>query len=71
MFQKPVVTKAQYTEAEAAQQLGVSIDVLRGLIRSLVNIGESDANNVPMTSFLPSDLLVLRLLKKNNLSSVS
>lgn len=71
MFQQPVVNKAQYTEAEAAQQLGVSIDDLRGLIRSLVNIGESDANNVPMTSFLPSDLLVLRLLKKNNLSSVS
>lgn len=71
MFQQPAVNKAQYTEAEAARQLGVSIDDLRGLIRRLVNIGESDADNVPMTSFLPSDLLVLRLLRKNKLSSVS
>lgn len=71
MFQQPVVNKTQYSESEAAQQLGLSVDDLRTLIRRYVVIDDSDASNVPMASFLPSDLLVLRLLKKNILSSVS
>lgn len=71
MFQQPVVNKTQYSESEAAQQLGLSVDDLRTLIRRYVVIDDSDASTVPMASFLPSDLLVLRLLKKNILSSVS
>lgn len=71
MFQQSVVNKTQYSEAEAAQQLGLSIDDLRALIRRLIVLDDSDASIAPMTSFLPSDLLVLRLLKKNILCSVS
>ena len=71
MFKQPVVNKTQYSEAQAAQQLEISIEDLRGLICRLIAVEESEANIVPMISFLPSDLLVLRLLKKNFLSPVS
>ena len=71
MFKQPVVNKTQYSEAEAAQQLDISIADLRGLVLRLIAVEESEANIVPMISFLPSDLLVLRLLKKNFLSPVS
>jgi hypothetical protein len=71
MHPKPVVNKAQFSEAEAAQQLGISVEEMRTLIRRHIVVEESDVNNVPMTSFLPSDLLILRLLTKNRLSSVA
>jgi len=64
MISKPVVNKAQYTETEAAQQLGVSIEEFRVLIRRHIVVDEADSGNVPMTSFQPSDLLVLRLMRK-------
>ncbi len=64
MISKPVVNKAQYTETEAAQQLGVSIEEFRLLIRRHIVVDEADSSNVPMTSFQPSDLLVLRLMRK-------
>lgn len=67
MHPKPVINKAQYTEAEAAQQLGVTVEDLRTLIRRHIVVEENDANAVPMSSFQPSDLLVLRMLAKNSL----
>ena len=54
--------KPQYSEAEAAKELGVSVDQLRSLIRSHIAETDEDLNNVPVTSFHPSDLLVLKLL---------
>jgi hypothetical protein len=54
--------KSQYSEAEAAEELGISIDQLRTMIRSHVTDRDEDLNNVPATTFQPSDLLVLRLL---------
>ena len=54
--------KSQYSEQEAAEELGVSIDQLRTMIRSHVVDHDEDLNNVPVTTFQPSDLLVLRLL---------
>jgi len=54
--------KSQYTEVEAAEELGVSVDRLRTLIRSYVVDREEDAVNIPVTTFQPSDLLILRLL---------
>ena len=50
---------------EAAEELGISIDQLRTMIRSHVVDREEDLNNVAATSFQPSDLLVLRLLANN------
>ncbi len=71
MFPKPVATKAHFTEAEAAQQLGITVEDLRTLIRRHIVLDDTDATNVPMTTFQPSDLLLLRLLAKNQLSSVA
>jgi hypothetical protein len=54
--------KSQYTEVEAAEELGISVDRLRKMIRSHVVDRDEDLNNVPVTTFQPSDLLILRLL---------
>jgi hypothetical protein len=54
--------KSQYSETEAAEELGVSVEQLRSMIRSHVVDRDEDLNNVPVTTFQPSDLLVLRLL---------
>jgi hypothetical protein len=55
-------TKTQYSEHEAAEELGVSVDQLRTLIRSHIVETDEDLNNVSIASFNPSDLLVLKLL---------
>jgi hypothetical protein len=54
--------KSQYSEAEAAEELGISVAQLRTMIRSHVVDRDEDLTNVPVTSFQPSDLLILRLL---------
>ena len=56
--------KSQYSETEAAEELGVSVQQLRTMIRSHVVDRDEDLNNVPVTTFQPSDLLILRLLAK-------
>jgi hypothetical protein len=70
MFPKPVATKAHFTEAEAAEQLGIAVEDLRTLIRRHIVLEDTDASNVPMTTFQPADLLLLRLLANNQLSSI-
>lgn len=55
-------SKSQYSETEAAEELGISVDQLRTMIRSHVVERDEDLNNVPVTTFQPSDLLILRLL---------
>ena len=55
-------TKSQYSELEAAQELGVSVDQLRSLIRNHIVETDEDLNNVGVASFHPSDLLVLKIL---------
>ena len=55
-------SKSQYTEVEAAEELGVSVERLRTMIRSHVVDRDEDVNNIPVTTFQPSDLLILRLL---------
>jgi len=54
--------KSQYSEVEAAEELGVSVEQLRVMIRSHVIDRDEDLNNVPVTTFQPSDLLILRML---------
>lgn len=58
--------KSQYTEAEAAEELGIGVETLRNLVRSHVVDRDEDVGNLPATSFQPSDLLVLRLLSGMN-----
>ena len=54
--------KSQFSETEAAEELGISVEQLRRMIRSHVVERDEDLNNVPVTTFQPSDLLILRLL---------
>lgn len=54
--------KSQYSEAEAAEELGISVAQLRAMIRNHVIDRDEDLNNVAVTTFRSSDLLVLRLL---------
>ena len=57
--------KSQYSETEAAEELGCSVAQLRIMIRSHVVERDEDLTNVPVTTFQPSDLLILRLLSSN------
>ena len=59
--------KSQYSETEAAEELGISIAQLRTMIRSHVVEHDDDLTNVPATTFQPSDLLILRLLSGKQL----
>jgi hypothetical protein len=54
--------KSQYSETEAAEELGVSVMQFRTMIRSHVVEHDEDLTNVPVTQFQPSDLLILKLL---------
>ena len=61
-MQSTRTAKSQYSETEAAEELGISIMQLRTMIRSHVVEHDEDLTNVPVTTFQPSDLLILRLL---------
>ncbi len=54
--------KSQYSETEAAEELGVSVAQLRTMIRSHVVERDEDLTNVPETTFQASDLVILRML---------
>jgi hypothetical protein len=56
--------KSQYSESEAAEELGISVLQLRAMIRSHVVDRDEDLTNVPQTTFQASDLVILRLLAK-------
>lgn len=60
MSSKP--NKAEYTEREIANELGVSVDYLRSLIRERVMPNDEDIRQTSILTFQPSDLLLLRLL---------
>jgi hypothetical protein len=54
--------KTQYSEAEAAQELGITVEQLRVLIRKHIAKTDEDLMHIAMASFHPSDLLVLKIL---------
>ena len=54
--------KAQYSEGEAAEALGVTIEEFRRLIRHHIVSGEDDIPPLSQANFQPSDLLLLRIL---------
>ena len=56
--------KSHYSEAEAAGEIGVSIEELRSLIKSSIVDKEEDLNNVPQTTYQPADLVLMRFLVK-------
>ncbi len=55
-------SKPYFNEMEAARHLGISIDEFRVLVRRHIIEREEDLNNMPITTFHASDLLVLRML---------
>ncbi|MEP7363954.1 MAG: hypothetical protein ABI972_11915 [Acidobacteriota bacterium] len=55
-------SKPYFNEMEAARHLGVSIDEFRVLVRRHIIEREEDLNNMPITTFHASDLLLLRML---------
>ncbi len=59
--------KEEYTEAETAAALGITIEGLRALLRAHVTTSDEDLNNLPVMSFRPSDVLMLRLLAGHSL----
>jgi hypothetical protein len=63
--------KTHYSEQEAAEELGVSVQDFRTLIRSHIVDNEEDLNKVGMASFQASDLLVLKLLAGSRSASAS
>ena len=59
--------KTEYTEAETATALGITMEELRTLVRRYVTQSEEDINNIPVMTFRPSDLLMLRMLAEGAL----
>ena len=55
-------SKTQYSEQEAARELGITVEELRRLVRSHIADSDEDLNNMAVASFHPSDLLLLKLL---------
>jgi hypothetical protein len=55
--------KLEYTEEEAASALGISIGQLRSLVRTHV-IQEDSGADVPIPTFRPTDLLLLKMLSE-------
>lgn len=55
-------SKPYFNEMEAARHLGISIDEFRVLVRRHIIEREEDLNNMPITTFHASDLLLLRML---------
>jgi hypothetical protein len=58
----PKPNKTEYSEAEAAQELGMTVEQLRVLIRNHIAQSDEELNHIATTSFHPSDLLVLKIL---------
>ncbi|MGA2882618.1 MAG: hypothetical protein ABSG13_27000 [Bryobacteraceae bacterium] len=58
--------KTQYSEGEAAQELGITVEELRVLIRKHIAKSDEDLMHIAMASFHPSDLLVLKILTGQN-----
>lgn len=54
--------KSHYTEAEAATELGVSVDRLRTIIKEHIMLKDDEVRATSIVTFQPSDLLLLRLL---------
>jgi hypothetical protein len=59
-----VAGKLEYTEAEAASALGISIIELRKLVRTHVT-KEDLGSDVPIPVFRPTDLLLLKMLSES------
>ena len=58
----PKQKKTEFSEAEAAQELGVTVEQLRLLIRSHIATSDEDLVHIATATFHASDILTLKLL---------
>ena len=58
--------QTQYSEVEAARELGVTVEQLRTLIRSHIAQSDEDLNHIGIATFHASDLLILKILAGQN-----
>ena len=58
---KPI--KSHYSEAEAAAEIGVTVDELRSLAESRI-VDREDLSNVPAATYQPADLVLFRFIVK-------
>ena len=63
--------KSHYTETEAAEALGVTVDHLRIMVRNHLIQADEDMKNLTIAGFQPPDLLVLKLLSGHGMSPIS
>jgi hypothetical protein len=56
--------RTYFTEAEAAEALGIPVERFRDLVRTHIAQSEEEVNNIGHTTYQASDLLVLKLLAK-------
>ena len=54
--------KSEYSETEAAAEIGVTVEELRSLVKSRIVDREEDLGNVPAATYHPPDLVMLRFL---------
>jgi hypothetical protein len=59
-FNRP--SKGYYSESEAARVLGLNVEDFRRLVRRHILETDDELGNLPMTSYQPSDLLLLHHL---------
>lgn len=59
--------KARYSEADVANEVGVSVDQLRTLVRRHIVKSDEEMNHLSMASFQPSDVLILKLLARDQI----
>ncbi len=57
--------KGYFNENEAAQVLGLSLEQFRAHVKRYIIDREEDLANLPLTTYQPSDLLLLQLLSSN------
>lgn len=58
----PNTNRNQYSEADAAAQLGVSVEELRSLVKSTIGDADPEMKGITGGFFQPSDLIMLRML---------
>jgi hypothetical protein len=58
--------KGHYSETEAAEALGLSVDNLRALVRHYIAENDEDVSNLSIAHLQPSDLLLLKILSGQN-----
>ena len=63
--------RVQYSEIEAADLLGLTVDQLRMLVKNHIVKDESEGAPFSISSFQPSDLVVLRILARNSQETVT